>query len=302
MILARRRASGFTLIELLVAVALAIILVSTVVQIFFGSTDIFKMSEARLTVFANTRAAIEIFARDLQSALPVESGLQRFLINRPPAGGPGWDSTANLPIAAGTMGQDSIQFRTILPVTSDNVTGRFLPDPMTPDIPAQSALRTVHVLFSLREDRDPELLSDTGTDTSTRTQRRMYVLQRRVYNPSVNSFLIAPPITTVNLPARDGPEEYHNPGVFSERLDLCQYVLSLNFEYLVFAAGRVASFAPNAPGSPISPFFTANLPLGGAPATDPRLPVGVRVMLRVVEGAGERQERVFLRTIWVPLS
>ena len=91
----RRAARGFTLIELLVAIALATILVSTVVTIFHGSTDIFKTSESRITIYGNARAAMDILARDLSSMLPLDGGQQRMCIIH--SGGEGNRCTCRYP-------------------------------------------------------------------------------------------------------------------------------------------------------------------------------------------------------------
>lgn len=301
-----RSQRGFTLIELLVAVGLATILISTVVLIFYNSTDIFKISEARLTVFGNARAALDGFARDVQSAVPTASAQQRFLLSRVAGGGVGYDSPGTLPVTPGTQGKDAIQFRAIIPL---NLT--IAP----PSIPATPTLRTVHVLYSLRDDGDPELLSQFVTGITTRTGRSMYILQKRVYEPPTAAFFIAPAaITTTNLPAAD-PSEYHAvmvptvpPSLMSERADLCHYVLSFNLEYFTLKSPGpglpgvlpVAPYGVTAAGSILSAAFTAGTPVGTV-VTD-RLPFGIRAMLRVVEGAGERQERLIVRTVWIPLS
>lgn len=308
-----RSLRGFTLIELLVAVGLATILISTVVLIFYGSTDIFKMSEARMSVFGNARAALDIFARDVQSAVPAESNQQRFLMTRSAAGGVGWDSPTTLAFPAGKEGTDAIQFRAIIPVNMSM--GPVPPAGMLPS----PTLRTVQVLYSLRHDGDPELLSTNLIQFTTRTNRRIYVLQKRVYDPpaAVPGFFV--PIASFSAQTNTAvadPSEYHAipipsvpPGLGSERCDLCHYVLSFNLEYFALKAGAtptapgvppVAPYAPNGAGSALSAAFTGGTPLGTA-VTD-RLPFGIRAMLRVTEGAGERQERLIVRTVWIPLS
>ncbi len=267
---AARGTRGFTLIELLVAVGLATILITTVVLIFYGSTDIFKTSEARMTVFGNARAALDIFARDLQSCLPLESGQQSFLITN--AGGPGF-TAAGLP-AAGDMALDTIRFRAIVPVNSTA--------PATP-LPA-TTLRTVEVFYQLVADNDPELLTSTGAATTQRTARNIYNMQKQVFD----------------FAAAGSPE------MTLERAALCHYVLSLNLEYFGNVGGQVRPFPPTAgpcwggPGGTPAP-VGAGTPLSN-PNLHPRLPLGVRLTLRVVEGAGERQERMITRTVWIPLS
>ncbi len=295
-----RPTRGFTLVELLVAVGLATILISTVVLIFYGSTDIFKISEARMAVFGNARAALDIFARDLQSCLPIEGGQQRFLITNGGQVGYGlplaFDSTAAL------QARDSIQFRAIIPVNTD-AAGAALVAP--PNAVAPPVLRTVHVSYSLQEDSDPELLAQsvgaTGLTTTVRTARVIYVMQKRVYNPTIggNGVINPLPFTTPQPPPAL-PE--------TERADLCHYVLSMNLEYIYYTGPGatqqpIRAFAPDVPGLILSPFFNGvGVPLGSLPNSDPRLPLGVRLSLRVTEGASERQERLIVRTVWIPLS
>jgi hypothetical protein len=44
------------------------------------------------------------------------------------------------------------------------------------------------------------------------------------------------------------------------------------------------------------------MPVGDALLTDPRFPRRFRITMRVIEGAAERQERIFQREIWCPLG
>ena len=44
------------------------------------------------------------------------------------------------------------------------------------------------------------------------------------------------------------------------------------------------------------------MPLGDAVGVEPVTPRKMRISLRVIEGAGERQERLIEREVWVPLG
>lgn len=64
----QKRKSGFTLIELMISVALMLVLVSSVVMVFNHTTTVFNVSEAKMSIYQNARAAMEIMAKELTSA------------------------------------------------------------------------------------------------------------------------------------------------------------------------------------------------------------------------------------------
>ncbi len=64
----KQKQNGFTLVELLVSVALMLILVGAVIMIFKDSSEVFSVSDAKMAVYQNARAAFELMARELTSA------------------------------------------------------------------------------------------------------------------------------------------------------------------------------------------------------------------------------------------
>jgi hypothetical protein len=310
----------------MVAVGLATILVGTVVMIFQHSTTIFNISHSRVTVFGNARAAIDTFARDLYSIVPIDSLQQRFvMVSKGESEGSDRTKTA----------LDHIQFRATIPVNYD-VSGQVTPD----------TVKTVHVLYSLRKDTDPELLLEEGQTLTKRTKRQIYVLQRRIYE--ISKLEQTNPAGVIkNVTEENGDEpQYADSEYKNERNDLCHYVLSLNFEYLhpdpdvdpnnekanLMKIWKVPDPLKGSNKDPLAKYLVPEVDgnygggIGNLPITyendfqwDPnnpnnepeppkdkrqleKFPMAIRVSMRVVEGAGERQERLITRIIWLPLA
>ncbi|MBI5779835.1 MAG: type II secretion system protein [Planctomycetes bacterium] len=102
-----------------------------------------------------------------------------------------------------------------------------------------------------------------GLSKTTKTKRQLYVL-RRVVTDS------------------DGEE--------LDSVALCHYVLSFNIEVYRDRTFRQLSA------------LNEQYPIGdGQPVTE-KLPLGLRITLRVVANAAERQERVFSRVVWIPMG
>lgn len=82
------RHPGFTLIELMVSVALMLILVGAVIMIFKDSSEVFSMSDAKMSVYQNGRVALDLMARELTSADNNRVGTTEFpLVIRNPIAG-----------------------------------------------------------------------------------------------------------------------------------------------------------------------------------------------------------------------
>jgi prepilin-type N-terminal cleavage/methylation domain-containing protein len=64
----KKTKTGFTLIELMVSVALMLVLVGAVVMVFNHTSTVFNVSEAKMSIYQNARAALELMARELTSA------------------------------------------------------------------------------------------------------------------------------------------------------------------------------------------------------------------------------------------
>ncbi len=76
---------GFTLVELLVSVALMLILVGAVIMIFQNSSEVFSISDAKIFVYQNGRAALELMSREITSADNSGSPASNFTIRNPTA-------------------------------------------------------------------------------------------------------------------------------------------------------------------------------------------------------------------------
>ncbi len=68
MICWQKSKAGFTLIELMISVALMLVLVSAVVMVFSHTSTVFSISEAKMSVYQNARAALDIMAKELTSS------------------------------------------------------------------------------------------------------------------------------------------------------------------------------------------------------------------------------------------
>lgn len=307
----RNWSRGFTLIELMVAIGLATILVGTVAMIFYGSTDIFKTSESRITIYGNARAAMDVMARDISSMLPRDSGQQRMYI---------WNGGTSEGNDRGNPATDTIQFRAIVPVNSTRHGNQAPPAGQL----ASPTLMTVHVLYSLRLDDDPEILGITNQTNATATGRPLYVLRKRLFDVATLGAqgTVAP---AAGFPAAGDALDGANPNLYADETgDLCHYVLSFNLEWI-----HSACAAPAGPGWHPAPYpisaptayviggVALNSPAQPAAGTAPTMPIGyltnvppvagplpqaIRVTLRVAEGAGVKQERIISRVIWIPLS
>ena len=99
----RRARRAFTLVELLVAMAITLILVTALMQVFTATTKTWQQSEARMDAYREARGALQIMARDLSATLqtsyhqpPASTGplmptlvLQRSPSTTPDPAGPG---------------------------------------------------------------------------------------------------------------------------------------------------------------------------------------------------------------------
>lgn len=294
-----RKNAGFTLMELLVAVGLMVILMTAIVMIFYRSTDVMKIQDARINIYGNARAALDILGSDIQNALPLDGGQQRLWIEdfkRPALG--------VVPMGNNTDGAiDYIGMITV--ATAPAGAGS-----------TSRELRTVYVEYFMMNDEDPETsFTGAGYTEAQRSQRQIFVLKRRLWTIStagaltklttqqkstIPLFTPMPTPTSLATGAGSAPDF-----LLIEEGDLCHWVLSFNIE----AYWDDTPADPNGPGkyseldegAPM-PFQKAIMPVGDIIPGDPAFPRKFRVTMRVIEGAGERQERVFQRDIWAPLG
>jgi prepilin-type N-terminal cleavage/methylation domain-containing protein len=267
-----RKRSGFTLIELLVAVGLGVILMSACAMIFYTSTEVFNTSQARMTIYANARASLDWLGRDIAGCLPKAGNLQRFIL---------------LDGISGTQSKDEIVFSS---TTSVN-----------------GALQAVQVWYHLMPEDDPELLTDNNIK-GVRTGRPIYRLVREIN---------ALPVGAAN----------RGVTLANSTADLCHYVVGFNIEVFDGVYAKTSA-SPNPQDDPPkfyqlnsastryksvgtdiwSAALPAPYPLGygtdwtNTPADEPRIPIKLRITMRIIEGAGERQERLLVREFWIPMS
>ncbi len=291
----RRIVSGFTLIELLVATSLMVILITAIAIIFHHTTDIVKVSEARISVFSNARAALDWIQKDLAGCLPVGGGQQSFGLAQnfiPGNGGPG-GTTNGETMVTGSGG-----------TTCSGATDAMLFNATTM---VDGSVQAVRILYCL--DRDFDWSTQTGGTAglsySVKTERPVYSLMRYVYNLTQTVTGSTPPPFTPPV----------SPATLPQRGALCEYVLSFNIEVYSrsgsFAApggaGTARYWQLNEGGHP----FTGSSSISNAPyligdTAGPQpgecLPRALRVTMRVCDGSAERTERLVSRVVWIPMS
>lgn len=293
-----RRDSGFTLMELLVAVGLMVMLMTAIVLIFFRSADVMKIGDARIQIYENARAAIDVVASDVQNALPVDGGQQRLWMEnfaRPVVG--------TVPVGNDVDG--ALDYIGLVTVTTAPTTGPT----------ASRELRTVYVEYFLMNDEDAETsFAGAGYMEAQRSNRRIYVLKRRLWTVGTATSLVQ--LVTQQLAGVPIFSPMPSPTILSvgaglppnlvllEEGDLCHWVVGFNIE--VYYDDTPAD--PNGPGKWVElsasghPYTKTIMPVGDNVGTDPVFPRKLRITMRIIEGAGERQERMFQREIWAPLG
>jgi prepilin-type N-terminal cleavage/methylation domain-containing protein len=227
---------GFTLLELMIAVGLMAFIMTLVAAIFSQTSATYVVGSDRLSIYSSARAALDIFANDINGCLPIESGQQNFTLLEDKEG-------ENI---AGA--RDRISFRAVALVKQQPVSAQ--------------------IEYYLVEDTDPSLLDTSGKSgrsKTTKTQRQLYVLRRE---------------------ARDAD------GQVLDSVALCHYVLSFNIE--VYDRGS-RSFKQLSE-------VNYDYPIGDRTPVTEKLPLGLRISLRVIANAAERQERIILRVVSLPMG
>lgn len=129
-------------------------------------------------------------------------------------------------------------------------------------------IRSAQIEYSLVEDTDPNILDEkgkAGVSKTTKTKRQLYVLRRI---------------------AKDFD------GTLLDSTDLCHCVLYFNIEVFDTTSRSFKQLDE----------VSYNYPIGDKQPEDEKIPTGLRVSLRVVANAAERQERIFIRSIWIPIG
>lgn len=285
----RRSQAGFTLVELLVAIGLMMILISSMVLIFVSTTTTVEINRSRIQIHNAARAALEQFARDLSSMLPMSGGSQRFWMR----------DGGELPIASADRHHigawDTIGFTAVTSVkgvpTTAQVVYRLIKDPRG---------KTVEKL------KDGILLAG----------RQLYILRKELRN--VDGGALLDPTKTGGV-ALDQPTAELCHYVVSFNLEY----MSASGQYSQIEPGPTSPSMPQGPfpgptaidpgnvaqltATPVDPMGQST---GGADLNDEVLPSGrqspkyivpaIRATLRIVEDIEARQERVFTREIWLP--
>lgn len=292
--------------ELLVAVGLMVILMTAIVLIFHRSTDVMKIQGARIDIYENARAAQDIFCNDMQNAIPSSGGQQRMWIAN-------YARPASAPVPIGNNTDGAADYVGVVTVTTC---------PAGSGATATRELKTVYAEYFLTNDDDAETsFTGKGYTKAQRSQRRIFVLKRRLWAlptlittlqiqqisaiPILSTPLTSPtgPLTVTNNMTPPGP----SPATMTliEDADLCHWIVSFNIEcYHYIAASAPGPLNPkyyelNESGNP---YVAAVMPLGDLPGSEPVIPRKLRMSLRVIEGAAERQERLLQREVWLPLG
>lgn len=290
-----RNTRGFTLIELLVAVGLMIILIASVAMIFVSATDVFKISESRISIYGNARAALEFLARDLAGSLPSENGQQRFFLHDSSSeAGDNGTNGQNIP-ANGQGATDGMLFRATTSV--DN------------------SIRGVYVAYFLEEDDDPDVRMRAARTVNT--NRKLYALVKRLRDFNGNPVLDSSGTQISDIPlchfvvsfniemyAGTGPAD--NGFYQIDRGSTIPSSPALLYSD-VESVREIDSLSNNLQGDPYAASDGWGVwPLGNGvpvpPNVEPPLPAALRITMRVVDGARENQERVVSRVIWIPIN
>lgn len=308
-----KRNAGFTLMELLVAVGLMVVLMTVIVTIFFRATDVMKINDARINIYENARSGMDILENDIKNAIPVSGGQQRLYIDD-------YTRPAGSVAPAGTNVDGAADYIGMVTVTTVPVVVTAVPLVVTRE------LKTVYIEYFLTIDDDAETsFTGKGFTEAQRSKRSIFVLKRRVWElPAAVATLQAQqvagvplfnampaPLTVSSMMVPPGP----SPGTMKliEDGDLCHWIVSFNIECLNYDRSKVPSatnpafldltVAPNAYVKAKMPLGGLGIPLPGTPAGSvANVPGKLRITLRVIESAGERQERLIEREIWVPLG
>ncbi|MEW6027575.1 MAG: hypothetical protein AB1599_09825, partial [Planctomycetota bacterium] len=138
----------------------------------------------------------------------------------------------------------------------------------TATAPVRGEPAAVRMGYYLAEDTDPSIIdaqNKDGRSTTTRTKRQIYVLRRVATDSS---------------------------GTELDSVAICHYVLSFNIEVYNRTNREFQQLSE----------VNNNYPIGDSQPVTERLPLGLRITLRVVANAAERQERVFSRVVWMPMG
>lgn len=313
-----RRNSGFTLMELLIAVGLSILLLTAIVVAFHRSMDVIRSSTARVTIVENARIAMDAIGTDLDNMVPA--------IPRQTSGPSETTSPQRMMFRSYARQAETVDGVAVPAGTNADGSCDYLGFTTTASAPSGSgapgrSLRTVYVEYLLARDHDGEsTMSGPGTLSSLRSRRPIFVLKRRVW-ALPNSLSVLDSAQAGGLPifapypaGLTAPATIALPGPVGstmpllEEADLCHWVVSFNVELFVYDPSKSPIPAFHELDDPAHPYTASVMPLGdGKPyqpqpfppamkvEPEPEAPRKFRITLRVIEGAGERQERIVQR-------
>lgn len=259
---------GFTLIELMVAVGLMALIMGIVGLVFRQTSGVFKGGEDEMTIYLNARNTMDQLEVDLLGCLPLDISLQKFSLEQ----GKYLDASSVERNNASKTDLDKMNFRTF---TS-----------------AGGVFQGVDITYILGEERDPTILAETGgTGKTLKTKRQLYALYRVPKTINKDG-------TTGSL---IGDAKNQTDQEREAAMALCHYVLSFNVEYFDTTRKQFREITDHS----IDPTSNRDIfewPIGdGNPASE-QLHRALRIVLRVVADAAERKERIFPRTIWIPVG
>jgi hypothetical protein len=244
---------------------LTVILLSTTAMVFFQSTEIVTVNEARIHVYEQARVAMDMMERDLQSAYPFTGG-QRFILENGYSTGPStivYQSTGNANTHVGKAA-DRMIFRATA-ITGDTI-------------------QPVEVTYELEPYNDPTRSKGLATN------RPMFVLVRRVRASTTQQ-----PDVYNQIPKDSSGSDINDQ-------ELCHFVLSFNIEYYA-SDSRFSQLDPS-PCPPSDPLGDLDLG-GGGKTNDTTNAIRLRylrITMSIVDDVGEKQERMVTRVIWIPLG
>jgi len=288
------RKNGFTLIELLIAIALMGILLSSVTMIFFTTTETVSNAEASQSVMMHARYAVDKFEKDLMGCLSFSSGQNRFVMENGRVDPDKGQANFPKPDSGHHIGQaaDRISFRTTTTV-GDILRIAEITYMLLPGNKALGAAQagegpgwgTQGIVEGAKENGEAKL-----------SGRPLYTLVRRVRVADPGATNLSQPWTQI---AQDSLGNY----VADE--ELCRFIISFNFEYYASNQRFSQLEEPN--------YFDDSDPLGDGEGSNdvvdglPGVPTPIRVpsirlTMVVLDDAGERQERIFNKVMWIPMG
>lgn len=291
--------SGFTLVELLIAIVLTIMIVGTIGFIFAQSSETVAVDKARARIYSYARRTLSIMEQDLKSCFPFD-GNQKFYLQN------GYAESDGIIATTGTWPADS--------KVNDAITKgeyKVIPPPVIwpADCNEKRAADIVNFrsITAVADKIQPVQITyrlKFKNKRTVKTNRPIFRLVREVLAPN----------------ATDTWKYDQKPtDSFSNAVDdheICSNVLSFNIEF--FSAAGYKNLTDSAFINPCP----QTDPLGDADRKyelDPLNPLvrdpnkkndtdtpkkcsSLRIILVIADDYTERQERVFIREIWIPTA